>query len=113
VDDGEELKYCCELADPGAGGCGVDIAFAFASAFIGGESSCSSTLMSFPCRELGGGGFFLPVAEDAVSEPRWSSSGSDTSCDVWGDPGSASCIGSKTDCRDIDVAVLLLPSPSP
>jgi hypothetical protein len=68
--------------------------------------------MSFPCRELGGGGFILPVVEDVTSIPRKLSSRSDISCDVRGDSGSAPCIGSNIDCRDMDDASVLLP-PSP
>lgn len=49
-------------------------------------SSRNSTLISLPCLELGGGGFFLPAAEVSPSRLR-SSSGSDVSCDVRGDSG--------------------------
>lgn len=40
-------------------------------------SSRNSTLMSFPCLEEGGGGFFRPAV--LTSAPRRSSSGSDIS----------------------------------
>jgi hypothetical protein len=76
-------------------------------------SSRNSTLISLPCREDGGGGFFRPAVLPSVI-PRRSSSGSEISCEVRGDSGCASCIGSKIDCRDTDdVSVLLPPSPSP
>ena len=42
-------------------------------------SSRNSTFMSLPCRELGGGGFFLPAVLDSAVRPRWSSSGSEIS----------------------------------
>jgi len=75
-------------------------------------SSRSSTFINLPCRELGGGGFFLGAAEDSDITPLLSSSGSEISCDVRGDSGKGSCTASKIDCRDIeDVSVLLPPSP--
>ena len=80
----------------------------------GGGSSLNSTLINLPCRELGGGGFFLPGVEDvkSVANTLLSSPGSDISCDVRGDSAWASCIASKIDCRDNDeVSVLLPPSP--
>lgn len=50
-------------------------------------SSRNSTLINFPCLELGGGGFFLPIGTEVKSVPTSfrSSSGSDISCDVRGD----------------------------
>jgi hypothetical protein len=99
------VKYCCDVNEPGVGG---------DCRGFGIESSFNSTFISFPCLELGGGGFFLPAVEDknsAVAALR-SSSGSDISCDVRGDSGCGSCIASKMDCRDNDdVSVLLPPSP--
>ena len=77
-------------------------------------SSLNSTFISLPCLEFGGGGFFLPNVEEGSSADILlrSSSGSDNSCDVRGDSGCGSCIGSKIDCRDNDdVSVLLPPSP--
>jgi hypothetical protein len=72
----------------------------------------NSILISLPCLELGGGGFFLPCIDDSDDTLR-SSSGSDISREVRGDSGSGSCTGSNIDCRDKeDVSVLLLP-PSP
>lgn len=109
IERGLELKNCGEVIDPGVeGDCTTGGA---------GGSSLSSTLMSLPCFELGGGGFFLPSVDDWNSavkpKPRLSSSGSDISCDVRGDSGCASCTGSKIDCLDSDeVSVLLPPSPN-
>ena len=79
TEDGE-LKDCL-CAESRACDCGLVTAAAVA---VEG-SSRSSILMSFPCRELGGRGFFLPFAEDGRSGPRPSSSGSDVSCGVLGE----------------------------
>jgi hypothetical protein len=90
----------------GGGSWDIDVA-------VVGASSRSSTLIILPCRELGGGGAFLP-AENPLSPPirLLSSSRSDISCDVRGDSGCGSCIASNIDCRDMDdVSVLLPPSP--
>jgi len=79
----------------------------------GAVSSLSSTFISLPCLELGGGG--IRLSEDArpsVANLRRSSSGSETSWDVRGDSGCISCIGSNIDCLDADddASVLLPPS---
>jgi hypothetical protein len=75
----------------------------------------SSSRMSFPCRELGGGGFFLSDSDAAFTTDilRRSSSGSDTSCDVLGDSGIFSCIFSKIDCLDVEDVSVLVPSATP
>ena len=101
---GDELKNWLELLELGVGGDAN-----------GNEegSSRSSTFMSFPCREEGGGGFLFPAVLTSAVRPRRSSSGSEISCEVRGDSACASCIGSKIDCRDNDdVSVLLPPSPN-
>jgi hypothetical protein len=86
--------------------CGGDVGGVDEGSFL------NSILISLPCLELGGGGFFLPCIDDSDNTLR-SSSGSDISCEVRGDSGSGSCTGSNIDCRDReDVSVLLLP-PSP
>lgn len=79
---------------------------------VDGPSSRSSILISLPCLELGGGGFFLPDVDETSINRRRSSSGSDISCDVRGDSGCGSCIFSNRDCLDVDEASVLLP-PSP
>lgn len=69
-----------------------------------------SVLINFPCRELGGGGFFLSVVgvcsfTRAFAIKPWrssSSSGSDTSCEVRGVSWAGIWIESKTDWRDAD-----------
>jgi len=103
----EEPKYCCDIPGPEDSD---------SEAFVVG-SSLNSTLISLPCLELGGGGFFLDEVDDtwnSVVNPRRSSSGSDTSCEVRGDSECASCTGSKIDCLDMEeVSVLLPPSPKP
>lgn len=76
------------------------------------ESSFSSSFISFPYRELGGGGFFLVEGYSDDTTLR-SSSGSDISWDVRGVSAGTSCIGSNRDCRDIDDVSVLLPPPSP
>jgi hypothetical protein len=69
--------------------------------------------MSFPCLELGGGGFFLGVgvitAEGSKSFSSSSSAWDKSSevrgvscCTIGGAEGS--CKGSNIDCRDIDEA---------
>jgi hypothetical protein len=76
-------------------------------------SSLSSTFMSLPCLELGGGGFRLSDdARPSVANLRRSSSGSEISWDVRGDSECISCIGSNIDCLDADedASVLLPPS---
>jgi hypothetical protein len=99
---GLELKNWLELEEPGVVG--------DAKATEEG-SSRNSTFMSLPCREEGGGGFFLPAV---LASARRSSSGSEISWDVRGDSACASCTGSNIDCRDKDdVSVLLPPSPNP
>lgn len=74
-----------------------------------------STLMSFPWRELGGGGFFLRVevvgcvfvCEFCIRPSRSSSpSASEISCDVLG--VSCAAVVSKIDCRDTDEASVML-----
>lgn len=113
---GEEVKngaYCeCEdVAELGVGGCGDTNGI-----FMEDASSRSSTLMSLPCLELGGGGAFrADVGEEiSVVTARRSSSGSEISWDVRGVSVWLSCIGSNIDCRDTDdVSVLLPPSPNP
>jgi hypothetical protein len=81
--------------------------------FRGVLSSRSSTLISLPCLELGGGGFRLSEeARPSVPNLPRSSSGSETSWEVRGDSGCISCIGSNIDCLDADddASVLLPPS---
>ncbi len=52
---GSLLEYCCDVFETSVGGdCKVPVPI----------SSLNSTLISFPCLELGGGGFFLPAIED-------------------------------------------------
>jgi hypothetical protein len=66
------------VLEPGVGGWGDPNA----TGIDGVEgSSRNSSLISFPCRELGGGGFFrADVAEgNSATMPRRSSSGSDIS----------------------------------
>jgi hypothetical protein len=74
-----------------------------------------SILMSFPWRELGGGGFFLSVVDVCcvfacglcISPSRWSSpSASDISCEVLGVSWATAV--SKIDCRDTDEASVML-----
>jgi hypothetical protein len=64
---GLELKYWVELKEPGVVGNAKGIP----------ESSRNSTLISLPCLEDGGGGFFRPAV--LISAPRRSSSGSEIS----------------------------------
>lgn len=62
-------KNCWELMEPGVGGCGEPSA---AVEDVEG-SSRNSNLMSFPCRELGGGGFWLFRADtesNSADTPR-------------------------------------------
>lgn len=76
-------------------------------------SSRSSTLISLPCLEFGGRGFFRADEETSPVSRLRSSSGSDISCDVRGDSGWGSCIASNRDCLDTeDASVLLPPSPN-
>lgn len=78
-------------------------------------------LINFPCRELGGGGFFLRILgagckldwEPPLISPCRSSSPScsDVSCDVRG-VSCTVCSASDMDWRDVDEAsVMLAPSP--
>lgn len=79
-------------------------------------SSFSCIFMSFPCRELGGGGLFLPEADRVIFGMLMffrSSSGSDTSWDVRRDSGSSSGMFSKIECRETDDASVLFPSVNP
>jgi len=65
---------------------------------------------SLPCRCFGRGGFFFSVFRLSVTRPACSSS-SDlaVSCEDLGVSLMASCTGSKSDCREIDEASVLLP----
>lgn len=57
--EGELNLECDDVVDPDPGRFSLSTARLFLfSVFV----SFSSILMSFPCRELGGGGFFLRVA---------------------------------------------------
>lgn len=78
---GEAVKYwayceCEDVAEPGVGGCGDTNGI-----FAEDVSSLNSTLISLPCRELGGGGAFRADGGEGKSDvrPRRSSSGSDIS----------------------------------
>lgn len=83
-DDDGETRACAGPVERREDESGLDIGIV--GELVG--SSRNSTLMSFPWRELGGRGFFLPSVEGIVSSPRRSSSASDIS---WGVLGESRC----------------------
>lgn len=111
------FECCC-----GVGGSGLWTSNGVDGSGVDGEASgdrvgilelsnlCLSNLINFPCRELGGGGFFRSVIGDcafkrAFAIGPWrssSSSGSDISCEVRGVSWAETCTGSKTDWRDAE-----------